>query len=254
MTHRHFRIAILASAACAFGSAFANPTHEADPLTSVRQGLVTDKAVTEPAAEKTLKGPVVAGKGEARTRKSRSAASESINQDFWIFDADAQIFDDFDGDGFFTRIEVTFDADTIYDGANVFAVLYLSLEGGDWIEYGETNVFDIFGASGNDSYFYDTDLISGFPTGYYDVLIELYDDFDGRLVAEFGPAESARLFDLPLESVNNDSVGDPVIVISNEGGGGAGGALSIVALALLFTRRLVRKRLRVADEFSIETN
>ena len=143
----------------------------------------------------------VRGDNARLSRKSPSGApAEMLNQDFWIFDARTAIAGDLDRDGFYTRLELDFDADTNYEEAWVYAVLYLSLEGGPWVEYGVTDVFDIYGASGNDTYYFDADLVSGFATGYYDVLIELYDDYNGRLVAEFGPAESAELFDLPLES------------------------------------------------------
>ncbi|MEN7343046.1 MAG: choice-of-anchor H family protein [Pseudomonadota bacterium] len=210
---------------------------------SSRQGLVSEKGNSDIVAEYKSSGDGVTVKGNGGDKLSRKApnrdASQSLNQDFWIFDARADIFDDFDADGFFTRLELTFDADTVFNSADVYAVLYLSLEGGDWIEYGATNTFRINGSSGNDEYFFDSDLVSGFPTGYYDVLIDLYDDFDGSLVASFGPAESAELFDLPLESQNLDSVAPPVVVVSNEGGGGSAG---LGLLAMLGGLAALRRR------------
>ncbi len=190
------------------------------------------------------------GDGARLDRKPpTAAAAESLNQDFWIYDASTALVGDLDRDGFYTRIELDFDADTAYESAWVYAVLYLSLEGGDWIEYGETAVFDIYGASGGDEYFFDADLVSGFPTGYYDVLIELYDDFDGRLVATLGPAESADLFDLPLESETADAPVEPVVIITDEGGGGSAGLGLIALLSLALWRR--RQRLDVTDEFPV---
>lgn len=251
MSTGFFRIAaVLALGVCS--NAFADDTPA--PLTSATQGLVSSKSGTTTSKEKTLDGAIVSGKGGINADKPPRARTESINQDFWIFDATAVIRDDFDGDGFYTRVELTFDADTVYSGANVYAVLYLSLEGGEWIEYGETDLFEIYGQSGNDSYFYDTDLISGFPPGYYDVLIELYDDFDNRLVADFGPADTNQLFDLPLESVGNDSPGTPIVVISNEGGGGASGIAALAGLLALIGLRRSRKRFDIADQLTIESD
>ncbi|MEO0574378.1 MAG: choice-of-anchor H family protein [Pseudomonadota bacterium] len=252
MTSWISKIAIVSVALGVVGHASANDTPA--PLTSVTQGLVSSKSDETAPKETALDSAVVAGKGGINTDKPPRAQTESVNQDFWIFDASAFIRDDFDGDGFYTRIELTFDADTVYTGANVYAVLYLSLEGGDWVEYGETDVFEIYGQSGNDSYFYDTDLISGFPPGYYDVLIELYDDFDNRLVADFGPADTNELFDLPLESVGSDSPGTPIVVVSNEGGGGAGGLLTLIGLLTLVGVRRFRQRLDVANELAIKTD
>ena len=199
---------------------------------SIRQGLTAERASTVDTPQFKADDdalPLKSADGNRSARKAPSADMQALNGDFWIFDATAIIRDDFDGDGFFTRLEVTFDADTVFNTADVYAVLYLSLEGGDWIEYGSTDTFRINGSSAFDEYFFDSDLVSGFPTGYYDVLIDLYDTFDNSLVATFGPDDSGELFDLPLESQNLDSAQPPVVVISNEGGGGSFG-LALLAL------------------------
>jgi hypothetical protein len=126
-------------------------------------------------------------------------------------------------------IKLDFDADTIYNVADVYAVLYLSYEFGPWNEYASTNDFTIFGASGDDAYFVETELVSGYLTGEYDILIELFDAFDGTFVASFGPDESSSLAFLPLEDVNRDTPPGTTIII-NEGGGGSSGLLGLLAL------------------------
>lgn len=179
--------------------------------------------------------------------KGGTATLQDVNQDFWIYDARAGIAFDYDGDGFFTRLELDIDADTYYSSADVFAVIYLSLEGGPWNELTETDIFSIFGQSADDEYYVDSDLISGFPTGYYDVLIELYDDFDGSLVAVYGPSDDLDLFELPLESQSNDEpLGTEVIVVETSEGGGAGGPLMLGALALALGLRRAFPRERQA--------
>ncbi|MEL7024800.1 MAG: choice-of-anchor H family protein [Pseudomonadota bacterium] len=226
----------------------------ADAETLATQGLVSERGSETP--ERIVKVKPERGDGVKTARASVDAPTTSaINLDFWVFDAFAVIRDDFDFDGFFTRIELTFDVDTVFNQADVYAVLYLSLEGGPWTEYGVTDTFRIFGSSGNDEYFFDADLVSGFPTGYYDVLIEIYDAFDGRLVADFGPNDSAELFDLPLESISLDENNEPIVVVSNEGGGGSVGLIPLGGLlaTLALRRRLIRKPLDVADEFTIES-
>lgn len=199
---------------------------------TIRQGMTADREIAAESPEFKVDSealPLKSANGNRVARKAPSANAQALNGDFWIFDATAVIRDDFDGDGFFTRLEVTFDADTVFNSADVYAVLYLSLEGGDWIEYGSTDTFRINGSSAFDEYFFDSDLVSGFPTGYYDVLIDLYDTFDNSLVATFGPEDSGELFDLPLESQNLDSAEPPVVIISNEGGGGSSG-LALLAV------------------------
>ncbi len=217
--------------------------------TTVSQGLISGTAKNGKqkglSQTRAADAPIAAGNANRSARKSASTLQSGVNQNFWIYDARTSILDDFDGDGFYTRLELTFDADTAFEGANVYAVLYLSLEGGDWVEYGETFVFDIFGSSGEDEYYFDTDLVSGFPRGYYDVLIELYDDFDQQLVAVYGPSDSADLFDLPLESQTTDSPVPPVVIITDEGGGGSAGLWMIASLALMLLGRVVVRRQRL---------
>ena len=237
-------IAILALAAPgALWAASAAPSApDADPKEVLAaQGTVSERGNTPPQSH-TTDGNVTRGSGERAARKATVESAERVNQDFWVFDADLAIADDFDLDGFFTRVELSFDVDTVFNAADVYAVLYLSLEGGPWTEYGVTDVFTIYGASGGDEYFYDADLVSGFPTGYYDVLIEIYDTFDGRLVADFGPDDTGELFDLPLESISFDGPGEPIVVVSSEGGGSAGWVLLALLGGLAARRQLFRGR------------
>jgi hypothetical protein len=155
--------------------------------------------------------------------------SQTPNVEFWIFDASVELFADVDRDGYYSAIKLNFDADTIYNIADVYAVLYLSYELGPWNEYASTNDFVIYGASGDDEYFVETDLITGYLTGEYDILIELFDAYDGTFVASFGPNESSNLAYLPLEDAGRDT--PPVTtVIIHEGGGGSLGLLGLLAL------------------------
>jgi hypothetical protein len=117
-------------------------------------------------------------------------------------------------------------------------VLYLSFEGGPWNEYAVTEDFTIFGASGSDEYVLVTELMSGYPTGSYDLLIELFDAFDGTFLADFGPGESSAVSFLPLEDFNRDAPAAEVRVVVNHGSGG-GGALDIWMLSLLVVLLIV---------------
>ena len=62
--------------------------------------------------------------------------------------------------------------------------MYLSYEGGPWNEYAETEDFTIFGTSSEDEYVLVSELMSGYPTGSYDILIELFDAYDGAFPDE----------------------------------------------------------------------
>jgi hypothetical protein len=172
---------------------------------------------------------------------SGTASAQSASLDFWIFDADVDLFNDDDRDGFYHGIDLLFDADTIYSAAEVYAVVYLSLDFGPWNEYGVTEDFWIFGASGTDEYVLVTELMSGYPTGDYDLLIELFDATDDSFLTSFGPDESSALSFLPLEDFNRDEpIADMPVAISH-GGGGAADVWTISVLLLLLVASAARK-------------
>jgi hypothetical protein len=161
--------------------------------------------------------------------------AESSAFDFWVYEADVILFADDDRDGYYYGIDLLIDADTIYSEADVYAVVYLSLDGGPWNEYAATEDFTLFGASGDDAYVLVTELMSGYPRGSYDLLIELFDAWDGSFLASLGPEESSELAYLPLEDYDRDT---PQVTISHgHAGGGATGFWSLLPL-LAFALRL----------------
>ncbi len=188
--------------------------------------------------------------GGARSRPADAAKStpgtpevaRALAGDFWIYDADVVLFGDDDRDGYYYGIDLLFDADTIYASAPVYAVLYLSLNGGPWNEYTATEDFWINGSSADDEYVVVTELQSGYPTGDYDILIELFDANTGEFLADFGPESSSALSFLALEDFNRDApVFDrPVTVSRGRGGGGAAGLLMLGVLGIAAARRVRR--------------
>jgi hypothetical protein len=166
---------------------------------------------------------------------SGSTQSESGSFDFWFYDADVVLFNDDDRDGYYHGVDLLFDIDTNFAAADIYAVMYLSLEGGPWNEYAATEDFTIFGASSADEYVVVTELMSGYPTGSYDLLIEIFDAFDGTYLGSFGPEDTSELAYLPLEDYNRDA---PPVVIEQRttvvhGGGGASDGWFIGAFLLI---------------------
>jgi len=178
------------------------------------------------------------GQQEASAAGSRSGA-KTPNIEFWIYAARVELFDDWDRDGYYVGINLTFDADTVYTVADVYAVIYLSYEFGPWNEYSSTDDFTIFGASGADEYSVETELVSGYLTGDYDILIELFDVYDGSFVASFGPEDSPDLSYLPLEDTGRDTPPRTTVIVS-EGGGGSSGLLGLLTLLGVTGWRRVR--------------
>ncbi len=176
-------------------------------------------------------------------RQRTARIGQSVDPNFWFYDVDVSLFSDFDRDGYYFGIDVLFDADTYYAVADVYAVLYLSYEYGPWNEYAETADFTLFGTSGSDDYTVETELVSGYPTGSYDILIELYDADTNAYLASIGPEEAVDLSYLPLEDSARDArTGDTQVVV-NSGGGSVGLALLLGLLAVRMTLRPQAARL-----------
>lgn len=200
------------------------------------QGLVSAggaNADTEPSTDE--HGTLTVGGDRSKSTRSanqqKTAANRaSPNTDFWIYSADVELFSDRDLDGYYTGIDLLFDADTYYDAADVYAVVYLSYEYGPWNEYAETDTFTIFGAAAGDEYVVETDLVEGYPSGNYDILIELYDAYDNAFVASLGPEETSELAILPLEDIGRDTPAGTTQIVVNRGGGGSIGWILILGL------------------------
>jgi hypothetical protein len=157
----------------------------------------------------------------AKPRASAAVAAATA-ADQWIYEADAEIYDDFDEDGYYRFISVRFDADTYLDSSWVYAMLFLSSDGETWEHFHTTDDFLIEGSTSLDEYYVETELVTGYPPGLYDVLIELYDADLGVFVDDYGPAESSSLSLLPLEDADSDKP-QIVVTITQEHGGGATG-------------------------------
>ena len=194
-----------------------------------------------------LQTTAAAGKLRERTANKSSAdgAAQSADPGFWFYTADVELFNDFDRDGYYYGIDLLFDADTAYVSAEVFAVIYLSYEYGPWNEYAETEDFTLLGSSGSDEYIVETELVSGYPTGNYDILIELYDAWDGSFLASFGPEDTSELSLLPLEDSTRDApgTGGTQVVVNSGGGGSFGWLLLLGLLAVRMTLRPQAARL-----------
>lgn len=211
---------------------------------SIQRGSVGDGLITHDEYEAFIRvgvreKPVRAtAPRKLASSKNQNHSSHTPNTEFWFYDVDVELFSDFDNDGYFYGIDLWFDIDTVYSEAEVYAVIYLSYEYGPWNEYAATEDFTIHGASGADDYVIETELISGYETGSYDILIDVFDVYDGTLVATIGPEDSSELSLLPLEDSNRDAVGQTVIIVNSSGGGSVGWLLLLVLTAGCLISRL----------------
>lgn len=146
---------------------------------------------------------------------------------------------DDDADGHYSRFRIAFDPDADFDGQYVYARVWVRAQGGEWLEEHVTDDFLVDESGTADVYELTADWISGYPTAYYDVQIDLYDAATNRLAASAG-SERPELSRIPLEDASRDVRPNPPS--SGAGGGSAtsresgGGALTpwfALGLALL---------------------
>ena len=235
-------IAVFLLTMLCLGQAHASTEDRVVESTHYSSGGRDDRAVIRSSRD-TFEVKPVDKSGTRPASKTGKNQQRSSSNDFWIYDADVVLFADEDLDGFYSGIDLLFDADTIYSAVDVYAVVYLSFEGGAWEEYVVTENFTIFGATSGDDYSVVTDLVSGYPTGSYDMLIELFDAFNDDFLAYLGPEDSSELSFLPLEDIARDTPRDTTVVINTEGGGSADWlTLVLLPLVAIGARRLRRLR------------
>ncbi|WNC68582.1 choice-of-anchor H family protein [Thalassotalea nanhaiensis] len=173
-----------------------------------------------------------------------STNSSYYNHSFTIYDAQSYLFDDFDEDGFYQSFSVVFDADVISniynERADVYAELYLSIDGGPWTHYYTTDIFTIVGENIDDEYEVVTSLYEGYYTDHYDVLIDLYEVGYPGLVATFSSDDSDALYALPLESDEHDIYYDDHYYDDHHHHSGSAGFLGLITMLIIFFVRKTR--------------
>lgn len=157
---------------------------------------------------------------------------------------------DSDRDEYYSQFRITFDPDADFDGTYVFARFWVRAQGGEWIEEHVSEDFLVDSSGTADVYSLTADWVSGYPTAYYDVQIDLHDADTGALVASAG-SERPQLSRIPLEDQVRDtrvsspspSPGTGGDTTSRESGGGAMSMWLVLGLAgLAGARRFARRR------------
>jgi len=205
-TRTHFSIAALL---CIFSlGAFAQDSGDGIPTSRSIGKQVRDETIDlrEALKSRTAAENVVVETPQSRTNSVPSNIANRHDQHFSIYDFGVELLSDLDGDGFHHALNVIFDVDVDYDGATLYAKLFLSREGGPWIQYNTTDLFDIYGDDIKDAYEVTTELINGYPAGYYAVLIEIYSLNHVDVVASVILDHHNLGKDIKLEDFNRDEV------------------------------------------------
>lgn len=168
--------------------------------------------------------------------QTNTLAARDITPDFSVFDASTLLLNDDNNDGFYHRFSVTVDADTLFEHATVYADFYLSYEGGPWIYYASSDNYDIHTDSFDDSFTIETELADGYPTGYYDLRIKLYDAATDDYLLTYDSFDDSSLNAIPLEDSYRDEDGyyddgyfETEIIVSH-----GAGSINFLSLFILF--------------------
>src|SRR5690606_10331759 len=181
-------------------------------------------------------------RAKSAPKDGTSFTASAFFSDHWIYDAGIEMFFDADDDGYYRYLRVTFDVDSFFAHAWVYAALYLSPDGVVWELLHETDDFRVDGETPDDAYEVEVELVSGYPPGDYDLLIELYDADTGVFQDELGPAQTSAFALLPLEDREHDTP-PPVVIVHEHGGGGATTLLTLLLVgAGAALRRLAAQR------------
>lgn len=172
--------------------------------------------------------------------KARTIKYHNLSNLLWIIGASIGFNIDHDNDGHYSNFTLSLDIDTSVSIPAIYAVFYLSLESGPWTEYAVTNNFTVHGSGPYDTYTVTADLDYGYPSGYYDQLIEVYDAHTNDLLITYGPNDSHLLQNLPIESRHHDNLFslNTDITFSFSGAGSFGTQLLLPLICVVAIRRL----------------
>ncbi len=166
--------------------------------------ILTNSAISETGLSK-ARGSEFTVEANSSTPQFRTANHGPVAE-FEIFDARVELSGDIDHDGFFHHIRTTFDADVNTPVETVYAKLYLSYEGGPWQQYADSELYEIYYDSVDDSYEVVGELIEGYPPGFYEVLIELHSFYHYGVVASRMISFDAEGYSITLEDLSYDEV------------------------------------------------
>jgi len=173
---------------------------------------------------------------------SKTLLSNETHHSFTIHNAYSQLIEDNDEDGYYQTFSITFDADVYstqaIDHASVYAELYLSKNGGDWLHYYSTDNFVIYGESEDDQYEVYTTLDQGYIPEGYDVLVDLYEVGYSNIVATYSSNDTVDLSALPLESRDYDP--DYVEYHTESHSHGHGGSHSFLLLSIMLVGLFIK--------------
>lgn len=200
--------------------------------------IATEPMTEQPqkVTELHLPASVAAANTDAQTAAPSYRTAQAFSSTSWFDTVDLELSQDRDGDGFYSRLYVRFDAHTVRERQDAYAVYQLVNDYGQSYLVHTSSIFSLYGASRSDWFAIDMQL-NAIPKDYYALRIQLRDAASGALLAELSGNDTATLADLKLEPASSDQ-NAPVVIVEESSGGSVGiwGLLALSCMAL--SRRL----------------
>lgn len=171
-----------------------------------------------------------------------TAIQQSYQSTAWFQSIDLTLKRDYNGNGFFSRLYIRFDANTEYTRQPAYAVYSLINQNGYETIFYTSSVFNLFDVSSQDWFAIETNL-DRLPRGLYKLRIQLKDAQTGFNLAEISGYDTASLDRMALEDIFSDDT-----ITYYEESGGTVGVISLLGLSCVL---MSRRRTLVAQHSSL---
>lgn len=147
---------------------------------------------------------------EAATESTTARHELLLDDDAWINDIGSLLYSDDDGDGYFSGLSLSIDADSRYNQYEVYLVVDIVDESDVTENLHTTHPYYVYGRSISDEYRIDIDLVQNYYPGIYDLQITLVEARENRILDQVSARDFRNLRALPLESEDNQTIHTPV--------------------------------------------
>ncbi|MEE2729902.1 MAG: choice-of-anchor H family protein [Pseudomonadota bacterium] len=162
-----------------------------DPNSKFRGKIISNPA--KPAADLTANALATP------TALNTTATTTSVS----VYDVWFDLQGDHDGDGYYHQFDVNFDIDTLRSSQRIFVVG--ELQGEHQQTLFQTEVYTIYGASGNDTYQARVLLTDGYPSDQYTLSLSIHDADTGAELLHYSNTDNPQLADLYLEDSSREN-------------------------------------------------
>ena len=137
-----------------------------------------------------------------------------LNDIAWLSEVGTLLFNDSDGDGYFSGLSLSLDVDSEFSSVDVYATIDIQSALSPNRFFNErlhtTRTFTVYGRILSDEYRVDIDLISNYSPDIYDLQISLVDAYSHEILDRVDAQDFRNLSSLSLESQDNEDVFVPV--------------------------------------------